>query len=192
MPSENQTSDDFSRPPADQRGADAGDLVLAALDFLRRSLSGNGETSGSLTLARQKSGLLQWADGLGLLLNPADYTDWLTSLKSRIQGARQRALLSANAEQIRLYHDIVREILERQSREGWGVKVIYHLSSDLRAAFPAMKGLSARNLKYMKFFAEHCPDRQFVQQSAAQLTASTPSALSPPPLGTPSPSSARK
>jgi predicted nuclease of restriction endonuclease-like (RecB) superfamily len=93
---------------------------------------------------------------------PADYGDWLASLKSRIQGARQRALLSANAEQIQLYHDIGRDILERQSREGWGAKVIDQLSTDLRAAFPDMKGLSSRNLKYMKFFAEHCPDGQFV------------------------------
>jgi len=102
---------------------------------------------------------------------PADYGNWLASLKSRIQGARQRALLSANAEQIRLYHDIGRDILERQSREGWGAKVIDQLSTDLRAAFPGMKGLSATNLKYMKFFAEHCPNRQFVQQSAAQIPA---------------------
>ena len=100
---------------------------------------------------------------------PADYGHWLASLKSRIQGARQRALLSANAEQIRLYHDIGRDILERQSREGWGAKVIDQLSTDLRAAFPDMKGLSSRNLKYMKFFAEHCPARQFGQQTAAPI-----------------------
>ena len=103
---------------------------------------------------------------------PADYASWLTSLKQRIQGARQRALLSANSEQIRLYHDLGRDILERQSREKWGAKVIEHLSADLRAAFPDMQGLSVRNLKYMKFFAEHCPDRQFGQQSAAQLSPS--------------------
>ncbi|MCU0796612.1 MAG: hypothetical protein MUF31_11835 [Akkermansiaceae bacterium] len=72
MPSENRTPDGLSRPPADQRGADAGDLVLAALDFLRRGLSGDGEPSRPPPLARQESGLLQWADGLGLLLNPAD------------------------------------------------------------------------------------------------------------------------
>ena len=102
---------------------------------------------------------------------PADYASWLTSLKQRIQGARQRALLSANSEQIRLYHDLGRDILERQSREKWGAKVIEHLSADLRAAFPDMQGLSVRNLKYMKFFAEHCPDRQFGQQSAAQIAA---------------------
>ena len=98
---------------------------------------------------------------------PADYADWLTSLKARIQGARQRALLSANAEQIRLYHDLGCDILECQSREKWGAKVIDHLSADLRAAFPDMKGFSASNLKYMKAFAQACPDRRFVPQSAA-------------------------
>lgn len=100
---------------------------------------------------------------------PADYADWLASLKQRIQGARQRALLSANEEQIRLYHDIGRDILDRQSRQGWGAKVIDRVSSDLRAAFPGMKGLSSRNLHYMRLFAEQCPDCQFVQQTAAQL-----------------------
>lgn len=67
---------------------------------------------------------------------PADYGDWLASLKLRIQGARQRTLLSANAAQIRLYHDIGRDILVRQSQQGWGSKVIEQLSADLRATFP--------------------------------------------------------
>lgn len=106
-----------------------------------------------------------------LLPLPADYADWLGNLKLRIHGARQRALLSANAEQIRLYHDLGRDILERQSREGWGAKVINQLSVDLRAAFPGMKGLSSRNLHYMRLFAELCPTRQFVQQTAAQIPA---------------------
>jgi DUF1016 N-terminal domain len=77
-----------------------------------------------------------------VLVLPADYTRWLTSLKERIKGARQRALLAANDEQIRLYHDIGRDILDRQSRQGWGSKVIDRLSEDLRSAFPDMKGLS--------------------------------------------------
>ena len=100
---------------------------------------------------------------------PADYAQWLTVLKQRIAGARQRAVLSANAEQIRLYHDIGREILDRQTRQGWGTKVINRLADDLREAFPEMKGLSASNLKYMRYFAQECPDRQIGQQSADQL-----------------------
>jgi len=99
----------------------------------------------------------------------ADYADWLSSLKQRIQGARQRALLAVNDTQIRLYHDIGREILDRQSQQGWGAKVIERLSADLRATFPEMKGFSSRNLKYMKAFAQECPDLQIGQQSAAQL-----------------------
>ena len=100
---------------------------------------------------------------------PSDYIAWISSLKTRIAGARQRALLSANEEQIRLYHDIGRDILERQSTQGWGAKVIDHVSSDLRASFPDMKGLSASNLKYMRFFAQECPELKIGQQSADQL-----------------------
>lgn len=100
---------------------------------------------------------------------PADYAEWLADLKRRIHGARQRALLSANAEQINLYHGIGRDILVRQQQQGWGAKVIDRLSSDLRAAFPDMKGLSTRNLHYMRLFAEQCPDLKIVQQSAAQF-----------------------
>ena len=100
---------------------------------------------------------------------PVDYIKWLSALKSRISGARQRALLSVNQEQIRLYHEIGQEILDRQRRQGWGARVIDRLSSDLRAEFPDMKGLSSSNLKYMRFFASECPDRQIGQQSADQL-----------------------
>jgi predicted nuclease of restriction endonuclease-like (RecB) superfamily len=100
---------------------------------------------------------------------PADYGAWLTSLKRRILGARQRAVLSANAEQIRLYHDIGRDILERQARDGWGARVISRLAADLAEAFPDAKGFSARNLMYMRDFAAAYPDAAIVQQSAAQL-----------------------
>lgn len=100
---------------------------------------------------------------------PADYADWLASLKQRINGARQQALLAANHEQIRLYHEIGADILQRQSQQGWGAKVIDRLSSDLRAAFPEMKGFSSSNLKYMRFFAQECPNLQIGQQTADQL-----------------------
>jgi predicted nuclease of restriction endonuclease-like (RecB) superfamily len=104
----------------------------------------------------------------GLAL-PDDYGPWLIDLKQRIQRARQHALLAANYEQIRLYYDIGREILDRQAKQGWGAKVIDRLSADLRAAFPDMKGFSSRNLKYMKAFAQECPDLLIGQQTAAQL-----------------------
>ena len=97
---------------------------------------------------------------------PDNYKDWVFSLKHRIAGARQHALLNANAEQIQLYHDI---ILDRQTKQGWGAKVIDRLRADLRDAFPEMKGLSTTNLKYMRVFVERSPDRLIGQRSTDQL-----------------------
>jgi predicted nuclease of restriction endonuclease-like (RecB) superfamily len=47
--------------------------------------------------------------------------------------------------------------------------VIDRLAADLRRDFPEMTGLSPRNLKYMRAFAEAWPDPEIVQQVAAQL-----------------------
>ena len=57
----------------------------------------------------------------------------------------------------------------RQTQQGWGTKVIERVARDLKATFPDMKGFSTSNLKYMRYFAEHCPDVQFGQQPADQL-----------------------
>jgi len=100
---------------------------------------------------------------------PVDYSLWLTGLKDRISTARNRAALSVNQGLIRLYHQIGAEILERQTRQGWGARVIDRLAADLRDAFPDMKGFSSSNMKYMRFFAQMCPDLQIGQQPADQL-----------------------
>jgi predicted nuclease of restriction endonuclease-like (RecB) superfamily len=98
-----------------------------------------------------------------------DYQELLTDLKERIRTSQIRAALSVNRELILLYWQIGREILTRQSQEGWGAKVIDRLSQDLRREFPSLKGLSARNLKYMRAFAQAYPESQIVQQAAAQI-----------------------
>ncbi len=97
------------------------------------------------------------------------YPAFLESLKQRVRAARVRAALSVNREMVLLYWDIGRDILARQADLGWGAKVVDQLSRDLRHEFPDMKGFSPRNLKYMRAFAEAWPDREFVQQLAAQL-----------------------
>lgn len=102
-------------------------------------------------------------------LIPAGYGEWLAAVKGRVQAARARAALAVNAEQIALYHELGREILDRQTRLGWGAKVIERLSADLREAFPDMRGLSTSNLKYMRFFAQQCPTARFGQRPADQM-----------------------
>jgi predicted nuclease of restriction endonuclease-like (RecB) superfamily len=100
---------------------------------------------------------------------PGDYADALSAIKLRIQEERLRVVLSANAAMVLLYWDIGRMILDRQERAGWGAKVIDRLAADLCESFPEMKGFSPRNLKYMRAFAAAWPDREFVQQVAAQI-----------------------
>ena len=55
---------------------------------------------------------------------PPEYAAWLAELKTRIHTAQQRATLAVNRELVLLYWQIVRDILDRQGREGWGAKVI--------------------------------------------------------------------
>jgi predicted nuclease of restriction endonuclease-like (RecB) superfamily len=100
---------------------------------------------------------------------PPDYAAWLADIKSRIQQARLRVVLSGNATMVLLYWDIGRSILDKQSVQGWGSRVIDRMSSDLREAFPEMKGFSPRNLKYMRAFAVAWPDQAIVQRVIAQL-----------------------
>ena len=83
-----------------------------------------------------------------------EYNKFLSDLKERVASSRYKAALSVNRGLILLYHHIGSQILEAQSKQGWGAKVIDQLSKDLASEFPEMKGFSVRNLKYMRKFAE--------------------------------------
>lgn len=100
---------------------------------------------------------------------PEGYADWLTELKARVHAAQQRAALAVNVEMLRLYWSLGRDILDRQKQAGWGAGIVDHVSDDLRAAFPQMKGFSRSNLMYMRAFAEAWPSPEFVQQPVGQL-----------------------
>lgn len=104
------------------------------------------------------------------LSQPAGYRTLLEDIKARIETAQVRAGLAVNRELVLLYWSIGREILTRQDREGWGAKVIESLARDLHFSFPEMKGLSPRNLKYMRAFAEAWPEEPIVQAALAQIT----------------------
>lgn len=97
------------------------------------------------------------------------YATLLASIKDRIQTAQVRAAIAVNSELVVLYWGIGKEILARQQEQGWGKNVIPRLSKDLGREFPDMKGLSPRNLGYMKAFAEAWPDETILQQLAAKL-----------------------
>lgn len=91
------------------------------------------------------------------------------SLKEKIRQARLRANALVNIELLRLYWEIGHIILIQQKEEGWGTKVVDKLAVDLKNEFPDMKGLSIRNIKYMRAFAEAYPEFGFVQANPAQF-----------------------
>lgn len=100
---------------------------------------------------------------------PPDYADWLAGIKTRVQAARSRAALAANVELVSLYWQIGNEILQRQQVANWGDKVLDRLASDLRGAFPEMKGFSRANLKFMRAFAQAWAEPAIGQQAVSQL-----------------------
>lgn len=97
-----------------------------------------------------------------------DYGELLAAIKADVARARVRASRVVNAELIRLYWAIGHRILDSQRAEGWGTKVIPRLSADLRTEFPGMRGFSARNLVYMRTFADRYRD-PIAQEPLAQL-----------------------
>ena len=78
----------------------------------------------------------------------------LGALKERIRSAQLEALRSVNREQISLYTDIGRMIVERQQRNTWGKGIVDNLAGDLRKEFPGANGFSAANPWRMKSFYE--------------------------------------
>ena len=100
---------------------------------------------------------------------PDGYPQLLDALKTRIKEARVRTATSVNSELIALYWQIGQEILLRQREAGWGAKVADKLASDLRGAFPTMRGFSRSNLMYMRKLAAAWPAGTIFPQLVGQL-----------------------
>ena len=99
-------------------------------------------------------------------MNSGEYLAIVEQVKREIKTAQYQASVHVNTELILLYHSIGTVINEHKAR---GNKFIENLAADIRREFPASKGYSVRNLKYMAKFAQTYPDREFVQQVVAQI-----------------------
>jgi len=102
-----------------------------------------------------------------MLINNNEYFQILENIKNQIKAAQYRAVLGVNQEQIILFWNIGRTIIENTK---YGAKFIENLARDIKLEFPTAKGYSARNLKYMRKFAEFVPDEEKVQTVSALLT----------------------
>ena len=85
------------------------------------------------------------------------YERFFASVKERIASAQVKTVVAANSQMLWLYWQLGDYILQNQNAAGWGAKVIDKLAVDILKAFPLLKGFSARNLKYMRKFAQTYP-----------------------------------
>ena len=83
---------------------------------------------------------------------PGGYGEILTELTQAIAQSRHRALATVNRELVCLYWYIGRTIVQQQEAANWGDAVVEKLATDLRGAFPDMKGLSRDNVFRMRQF----------------------------------------
>lgn len=103
---------------------------------------------------------------------PPDYAVLLKEIKDRIAQAQTRAVLSVNAELVRLYWDIGQLIDSRQRQEGWGTAVIPRLARELHNELPELKGFSERNIgRMIAFYREYLYAGEILPQPAAKLPA---------------------
>jgi len=84
---------------------------------------------------------------------PPGYDALLRDIKARIQTAQVRAAQSVNTELVLLYWGIGRDLSQRMQQDRWGSQAVDQLAIDLRREIPDMRGLSLRNLRYMRSFA---------------------------------------
>src|SRR4051812_40849985 len=98
-----------------------------------------------------------------------NYYDILTSLKEKIRNARIKAAIFVNLQLLSTYWEIGNAISEQEYQAGWGKKIVERLAADLKTEFPDMKGLSPRNLRYMREFAIEYPQFLILQDSVAKL-----------------------
>ena len=65
-----------------------------------------------------------------------------------------------------MYYNIGLKLIENNK---WGASFIDTLAKDLKIEFPTLKGMSARNLRYMQKFATEFENDEFLQGVLAKL-----------------------
>ena len=95
-----------------------------------------------------------------------EYFLLLNDIKSTLVTTRNKILENANKELILMYYDIGLKLLKNNK---WGTSFIDTLARDIKSEFPNLKGMSARNLRYMQKFAKEFDNDEFLQHYVAKL-----------------------
>lgn len=84
------------------------------------------------------------------LAGDSEFKNWVSQLKKDIRSTQIKAAIKVNTELLRLYWRMGADICEKQKSASWGDGWLKELSRELMAEFPDMKGLSHRNLQYIR------------------------------------------
>lgn len=101
------------------------------------------------------------------MLEDKNYLDTLSQIKSELNNTKQKVIISANKELILMYYRIGLKLKENNN---WGSSFIDNLAKDLKVTYPNIKGMSARNLRYMQKIARIYENNEFLQEVLAKLT----------------------
>lgn len=86
-----------------------------------------------------------------VIISDPEYRAWVRDLGRRYMQSQVRAAVGLNAEQLKFYWSVGRDIVYMHVEERWGQGVIRQLSADLTNSLDR-KGFSVTSLGYMKRF----------------------------------------
>ena len=95
------------------------------------------------------------------------YFEVLNDIKKTLIVTRNRIVENANRDLVLMYYNIGLKLIENNK---WGSSFIDTLAKDLKVEFPTLKGMSARNLRYMQKFVTEFANDEFLQGVLAKLS----------------------
>ena len=95
----------------------------------------------------------------------SQYTEWINDICLRFEQKQISAAYKVNAELLRFYWELGREISIREEENTYGKSFFKKLSSDLSKRIPDVKSFSITNLHYMKWFYELYPNAENLPQA---------------------------
>ena len=101
-----------------------------------------------------------------MLENNDKYFEVLNDIKKTLMTTRNRIVENVNKDLVLMYYSIGLKLIENNK---WGSSFIDMLAKDLKREFPTLKGMAARNLRYMQKFATEFDNDEFLQHDVAKL-----------------------
>jgi len=98
-----------------------------------------------------------------------DFHNFVCCIKERIKSSQLIAFRAVNKELIRLYWDIGKSIVEKQTERKWGSAIVEELAKELKVDFPGIQGFSSRNIWKMRNFFLAYKDSKKLPQLVAEI-----------------------